>query len=246
MRAILNKQSLEWLQDHRVFFNRKGGRRLRPGDTLDYLTTSQIEPYAGFLVGAAVCTFGTMSFSNSEVPIKLTVGRYCSLAHDIDAHMARHPIEHLSTSVFTHDPSNVLVQAFVKEHGGGAPPAFPYASRPAPIIEHDVWIGGHASLLPGVTVRSGAVVAANSVVTRDVGPYEIVGGNPARLIRKRFPDALIAGLLASEWWLYRFTDFADLSLDDPAGFLTAFDRRKPDLEPYRPPAARMSDMPFDN
>ena len=49
MRAILNKQSLEWLQDHRIFFNRRGGRRLRPGDTLDYLGTAQIEPYAGFL-----------------------------------------------------------------------------------------------------------------------------------------------------------------------------------------------------
>lgn len=68
------------------------------------------------------------------------------------------------------------------------------------IIGHDVWIGHGATIMPGVTIGSGAIIAARAVVTRDVPPYAIVGGNPATVIRKRFADEEIAGLLALAWW----------------------------------------------
>ena len=151
----------------------------------------------------------------------------------------------MSTSILTHSPSYLLPLAFMQDHGAAPTPGFPNPQPESPVIGHDVWIGASAAILPGVTIGTGAIVGANSVVTRDVGPYEIVAGNPARLIRKRFSDEVIAGLLESEWWQYRFTDFNDLPLDDPAAFLPLFQKRKADLEPYRPETARMADMPHE-
>ena len=67
-------------------------------------------------------------------------------------------------------------------------------------IAHDVWIGSEAMIMAGVTIGSGAVVAARAVVTKDVAPYTVVGGNPAQVIKKRFDDTTIAKLLALKWW----------------------------------------------
>lgn len=68
------------------------------------------------------------------------------------------------------------------------------------VIGNDVWIGRDATIMPGVTISDGAVIGAHSVVTRDVGPYEIVAGNPARVIRTRFDPGDVARLLRIRWW----------------------------------------------
>lgn len=68
------------------------------------------------------------------------------------------------------------------------------------VVGSDVWIGFEVLVMPGVHIADGAIVASRSVVTRDVGPYEIVGGAPAKLIRKRFPDAVVKKLLKLKWW----------------------------------------------
>lgn len=68
------------------------------------------------------------------------------------------------------------------------------------LIGNDVWIGSHATIMGGVTIHSGAVVAAGSVVTKDVPPYAIVGGNPAKIIKYRFPKDIIAKLQIISWW----------------------------------------------
>ena len=68
------------------------------------------------------------------------------------------------------------------------------------IIEHDVWLGINVTVMSGIKIGTGAIVAANSVVTKDVPPYAIVGGNPAKHIRNRFDDKTIEFLLKSEWW----------------------------------------------
>ena len=79
-------------------------------------------------------------------------------------------------------------------------PAYVAQSRGDTAIGPDVWIGGEAWILPGVTIGAGAIVAARSVVTRDVAPYAIVAGNPAREVRRRFDEAAVARLLALAWW----------------------------------------------
>lgn len=68
------------------------------------------------------------------------------------------------------------------------------------IIGNDVWIGTEAMIMPGVKVGDGAVIAARAVVTKDVGPYMIVGGNPAQVIKKRFTDKQISMLIEMRWW----------------------------------------------
>lgn len=73
-------------------------------------------------------------------------------------------------------------------------------SRGDTVIGNDVWLGYRSTVLPGVTLGDGAIVAAGSVVTADVAPYTIVGGNPARPIRRRFADDDIAALRRAAWW----------------------------------------------
>lgn len=68
------------------------------------------------------------------------------------------------------------------------------------MIGNDVWIGYDATIMPGVTIGDGAIIGTRAVVTKDVAPYEIVGGNPAQLIRKRFDDETIDFLLLLQWW----------------------------------------------
>jgi virginiamycin A acetyltransferase len=74
------------------------------------------------------------------------------------------------------------------------------SSRGDTTVGHDVWLGYQALVLPGVTIGPGAVVAAASVVTGDVPPYAIVAGNPARVVRRRFPDEEVEQLLEAAWW----------------------------------------------
>jgi virginiamycin A acetyltransferase len=73
-------------------------------------------------------------------------------------------------------------------------------SRGDTVVGHDVWIGYGAIILPGVTIGHGAVVAAASVVTSDVPPYAVVGGNPARVLKRRFSDEDVELLLEAAWW----------------------------------------------
>jgi virginiamycin A acetyltransferase len=82
------------------------------------------------------------------------------------------------------------------------PETFGYKDLPVRDTEvgHDVWIGHEAAIMPGVTIGSGAIIAARAVVTRDVPPYAVVGGNPAAIIRMRYPDAVIAELVDIAWW----------------------------------------------
>lgn len=69
-------------------------------------------------------------------------------------------------------------------------------------IGNDVWIGYNATIMAGVTIGDGAIIAANSTVIKDVSPYSIVGGNPAEEIKKRFTEATISKSLALKWWYW--------------------------------------------
>jgi hypothetical protein len=93
-------------------------------------------------------------------------------------------------------------------------------------IGHDVWIGDGAVIFSGITIGTGAVIARNAVVTKSVGDYEIVAGNPARFIRKRFDDYTVARLVASRWWEYPLDQLKLLDYKHPDSFL----RKLPTLD----------------
>jgi len=117
-----------------------------------------------------------------------TIGRYCSFAHGVRSMNANHPMEFKSTHAFFHNP----VLGYCSER------LAPYVPLS---IGNDVWIGACALVLPHVRqIGDGAVIAAGAVVNKDIPPYAVVVGNPARVVRLRFPQAVIDQLLASRWW----------------------------------------------
>ncbi len=124
---------------------------------------------------------------------KLRIGKFCSIAEDVSILLGgQHPI----TNVTSYPLEFALKEAANLPF---AYPDIPYFKHSV-TIGNDVWIGFGATILPGVTIGDGAVIGARSVVTKDVEPYAIVGGNPAEVIRKRFSEEIIAELLRIRWW----------------------------------------------
>ena len=123
-----------------------------------------------------------------------TIGKFCSIAAMTRINPGNHPMQRASQSHFTYRAS-AYFPGEQDEHG-----FFAWRRSHPVVIGHDVWIGHGAIVLPGRTIGTGAVVAAGAVVTKDVSPYTIVGGNPARPIRPRFPHAVAERLQRLAWW----------------------------------------------
>lgn len=119
----------------------------------------------------------------------LKIGRFCSIASDVTIILGN---EHRPDWVTTY-PFNRILDEFNELKGHPA-------TKGNVTIGNDVWIGYHVLILSGVTIGDGAVVGAGSVVTKDIEPYAIVAGNPAKLIRKRFDEKTINMLLKIQWW----------------------------------------------
>lgn len=119
------------------------------------------------------------------------IGAFTSIAEGCYIGGTGHPLDWVSTSSVFHKWENVFRRNFSCHE-------FEIFHRTQ--IGNDVWIGAKAMIRAGVTIGDGAVIGMGAVVTKDVGPYEIWGGNPARLIRRRFDEETAAGLLRSRWW----------------------------------------------
>lgn len=125
---------------------------------------------------------------------RLIIGKFCSIACGAKFlfNSANHSLASLSTYPFP---------IFYEEWGLNIQDvAAAWDNKGDIVIGNDVWIGYEAVVLAGVTIGDGAVIGARAVVTKDVPPYTVVGGVPARLIRRRFPDDTISALLALKWW----------------------------------------------
>ncbi|TXI15692.1 MAG: CatB-related O-acetyltransferase [Pedobacter sp.] len=123
---------------------------------------------------------------------KLIIGKFCMIASDVTFIM--NGANHL-TDAITAYPFSVFGEGWEHAMDGKS-----YPNKGDIKIGNDVWIGYNSTIMAGVTIGDGAIVATNSTVTKDVEPYAIVGGNPARLIKKRFSDDQIKRLLRVKWW----------------------------------------------
>jgi len=182
-RALAERSIFRWLLDADPI-------RDEPGPVV-FAKSAEIEPYANWPHGGNFTTMGAFSFSNSNLMPEIKIGRYCSISWGVEVMGFQHPIDRLTTANFTFTTAEVAYAAALRDAGlAGIVRARGGAQKPPPVVGHDVWIGAHVTLAGGITIGTGAIVAARAVVTRTVEPYTIVGGNPARVIRRRFSDAL--------------------------------------------------------
>lgn len=185
-------------------------------------------------------SLGSFSYAVSGFAFAVNIGRYCSIGENVQFGRQNHPTSWVSTSpaFYLRTPLFNLPDACefsqpmasLTKHERDAPSTQLKVTN----IGHDVWIGHGAFLRAGVRVGTGAVIAANSVVVKDVPPYAVVAGNPATIKKMRVPPELAGFLLDSEWWNYAAWDIAHLPMHDPKAFLSAFQELKPSLTPYKP------------
>lgn len=149
--------------------------------------TADHRQYRNHCIGAY--TYGTPKIYQWDDSTRLSIGKHCSIAKDVSILLGG---EHRTDWVSTY-PFN---RFFGEAKGIGGHPR----SKGDVTIGNDVWIGMGATILSGVTIGDGAVIAARSLVTKDVPPYAIAGGNPARVIRSRFPADVVGRLQAIAWW----------------------------------------------
>ncbi|HZY37050.1 MAG TPA: DapH/DapD/GlmU-related protein [Mucilaginibacter sp.] len=140
-------------------------------------------------------SFGDYSYTAGNVQIIYSdVGKYCSIANSVRINPGNHPQWRVTQHHMTYRRKHYkLGDEDDKEF-------FQWRRDHRCKIGHDVWIGHGAVVMPGVSIGTGAVIGSGAVVTKDIGPYEVAVGVPAKVIKKRFDDATIEKLLASEWW----------------------------------------------
>lgn len=144
--------------------------------------------------------------------INAEIGSFCSIANNVVIGGAMHPIKWVSTSPVFYKGRDSVKKKFSE---------FKRVEDKKTIIGHDVWIGQGTYIKQGVSIGTGAVIGMGSIVTKDVLPYSIVAGNPAKLIRYRFSEEVVKGLLESEWWEFSDSKLSEMSknIQNPEQFL---------------------------
>lgn len=156
-------------------------------------------------------TMGAYSYmrEGGEIWNLESIGRFCSIGRNVVLGQPtdNHPIDWVSSSMSV---------------SGDYAASCVYAS-----IGHDVWIAHNVVVMAGVKIGNGAVIGRNAVVTKDVEPYQIVVGNPGKVVRTRFSMEQIVGLMKSEWWNIDYAALKDLPFDDADAFLKRLSTQMP-------------------
>lgn len=156
-----------------------------------------------------------------------TIGAFCALAQNVKVGAGEHPIYFTSTNAIFYSKS--------KSYKSFSDNEYFHDEHDVINIGHDVWFGANSSVVGNVNIGSGAVIAYGAVVTKDVPPYAVVGGVPAKIIKMRFSDDVIERLLEIKWWNLSdafFTEHFKL-MHDPMALINFYDRNKDYVESFR-------------
>ncbi len=195
--------------------------------------------FAGSIAPGVRLCVGAFTYTQGGSFVNLDIGRYCSFAEEVVVGATRHPTDWLGSGPFQYREDPWGWHSFGKALEGDdslTRQVLPFKNSERTTIGNDVWVGRRAIVRDGVTIGNGAIIGAGAVVTRDVPPYAIVGGSPAKIIRYRFPEPLIERLLAAQWWQYPLWRLSGIAFNDPAKALDDIARlvEAGDLTPYRP------------
>lgn len=172
-------------------------------------TENNVKVYNAELFGTVF--FGFSSYINSGlIRSYCEIGRYCSIGRNASIGLGNHDINCLSTSPFLSHLASGESLKLASE-----------SPKRRLIIGNDVWIGDNVCIASGITIGHGAVIAAGAVVTKDVPPYSIFGGVPAKKIKMRFEDEIILELLRIEWWNLLPVDLLGLPKDNIKNTISA-------------------------
>ena len=182
---------MQLLQKIKTIFSKRAREKNWAQESHPFDTTIKLDG-VNVLVGCFTYGAGNIQLVHHPGSPTLTIGRFCSIAGGVKIFVgAYHRSDWLTTYSFGLQHQNIF--------GSTVPAGFPY-SKGEVIIGSDVWIGSGVTIMSGIHIGDGAVIAAGSHVVKDVSPYEIVGGNPAKHIKFRFEQEIIAAMMRIKWW----------------------------------------------
>jgi len=205
-----------------------------------------IELRAGIIDADKIGAFTYLGGSDSVFRHIASIGRFCAIAGGIQTGAIEHPTDMLSMHAMLYGdwrriwPKANELETYYTENKQQVATAIRYAGRSIAarnkkiVIGNDVWIGYGALIRRGVTVGDGAVIGSCTVVTKDVPPYAVVGGAPARILKYRFPQEIIDRLLTIKWWDYGLAGLKGVDISDIPACLDTVEKNIESLEPWQP------------
>lgn len=238
------------LKEHRIYTeprNKTNIQRFKRNDAFQVGVNSIVEPYSMVFQGNWFTSIGAFSSTNSALPANSVVGRYSSIAHNVVRMYGNHPVDRFTTSMLTYDSKVTAFNDYLTDNNASVDFVKNPIQNSCPIvIGNDVWVGQDVRFVStGVTVGDGAIIAGGSLVTKDVPPYAVVGGVPAKVIKYRFPEKDIEKLMELKWWQYGFADFDTIKLDDPIDvFIEKIEEKvaNNELKPFKPKVLTYKDL----
>jgi acetyltransferase-like isoleucine patch superfamily enzyme len=220
---------LDLLRERHVYSQHSPEHRWQVGDELSFAPGTALEPYVHIFGGTVLpSSMGAFSYAQGRLVPKFRIGRYCSIADGLSLMGNAHPTDWaMTTPIFFGKPPVPGLPAYLMRNEESFRFGIEkFHSLPADVhIGNDVWTGMSVRIKGGVTIGDGAVIGAGSVVTKDVPPYAIVGGAPAKLIRMRFAEDIVTRFLALQPWRFGPDDLQPLGVKNPAVFLDRLETR---------------------